>query len=397
MKTYKEVLSIIESASCENHLLLGNGFNLSLGVDTSYEKIFELMRDNFNVYNELKIENENYDVEFIIGKLKEQINEGDLKPFLEKFINNKIKLDFMKSAYQIVKSQIKDIYNEKNGGLGLLFKNFNNYFSLNYDPLLYLVLMKYRENKNILTFQNTLKFKVEDNQNKEVFSYLEIYNNWTKKLVGPQNKAIEKPLSELTKVDFTNQLKQILKSQGKAINQQVLELAYEKLKENFVKLTINDGYNLVNNDLIFNRFQNQNVFFLHGAFHIYEKKNKLCYKITQTQNKALYEKLETILNDENQEIICVFTNENKIGKINENQYLKKGFDELAHLKGKLMIIGSSIDQNDQHIFNQINLSSINEIYYASSFESEISDLKRLNRAFVDKKITLFDRKTISYD
>lgn len=397
MKTYKEILSIIESASCENHLLLGNGFNLSLGVDTSYEKIFELMRDNFNVYNELKIEDNNYNLEYIIGNLKEQIKDGDYKPFLEKFINNKVKLDFMKSAYQIVKSQIKNIYNEKNSGLGLLFKNFNNYFSLNYDPLLYLILMKYRENKNILTFQNTLKFKVEDIQNREVFNYLNIYKNWTKKLLGPQNKAIEKPFSELTKVDFTNQLKQILNSQGKTINLQVLELAYEKLKDNFIRLTINDGYNLVKNDLIFNRFQNQNVFFLHGAFHIYEKKNKLCYKITQTQNKALYEKLENILNDENQEIVCVFTNENKTAKINENLYLKKGFDELVNLRGKLMIIGSSIDQNDQHIFNQINLSSINEIYYASSLDSKISDLKNLNRAFVNKKITLFDRETISYD
>ena len=53
----------------------------------------------------------------------------------------------------------------------------------------------------------------------------------------------------------------------------------------------------------------QNIFFLHGAFHIYTNKKRKIYKIIQTQDKALYQKLEEIINSEEEDIVCVLTGE----------------------------------------------------------------------------------------
>lgn len=40
--TYKEVLEDLNNSHAKNNLLLGNGFNLSLGINTSYERNIQL-------------------------------------------------------------------------------------------------------------------------------------------------------------------------------------------------------------------------------------------------------------------------------------------------------------------------------------------------------------------
>ena len=74
----------------------------------------------------------------------------------------------MKSAYGIVKENIKEVYQEKTQGVHLLLKNFSNYFTLNYDPLLYLLLMKFKKNNEDISiaFSNTELF-IQDDLNKQ--------------------------------------------------------------------------------------------------------------------------------------------------------------------------------------------------------------------------------------
>ena len=84
---YSDMLSEIENT--ENHLLLGNGFNYSLGVNTGYENIFSVMKEQNPIYNNLNIENKNFDIEGIIGRLKSNINNSD-KDFLDSFIKNQV-------------------------------------------------------------------------------------------------------------------------------------------------------------------------------------------------------------------------------------------------------------------------------------------------------------------
>ena len=402
LKNYEYILTGLKDNNLNNHLLLGNGFNIGLGVNTSYENIFNEMKDSYKGYGDLKLHG-NYDIEDIIGKLKDQINDGEYKKFLDKFINNKVKSDFMKSAYGIAKDGIKNIYQDKNHGIGILFKNFTNFFTLNYDPFLYLLLMKYKKlsSDTVLSFQNTFEFKKYDLNIRNNDSYKEIkdiYSNYSKDLTNKNgNEIINNPFSQLSKTDLEKQLREVLKIKGIKYKKEYMTALYEELKEDEISLNTNDGFTkeLFNTKPAIGNYI-QNVFFLHGAFHIYKDKNKI-YKITKIQNKALYERLDEILGEESKDIVSVFTNDNKISEIEENDYLIKGIHKLKTLEGSLVIIGSSLDNNDEHIFGAINKSSLNSVFYASNDNEKTQHYNRLTELFPNKDIALFDRDTISYE
>lgn len=159
---------------------------------------------------------------------------------------------------------------------------------------------------------------------------------------------------------------------------------------------VNDGFTFISDEFKYSIHLDQNIFFLHGAFHIYQK-NRAVFKITQTQNKALYDRLEEILEDEDKDIICVFTNDNKEDEIAENIYLSNGIKKLKSLNGSLVIIGSSLAENDKHIFRKINESSIAKIYFAVNKLRTKHYEQRLNNLFPSKEIILFDRDSITYE
>ncbi|GIZ09025.1 DUF4917 family protein [Flavobacterium sp. UMI-01] len=396
---YSEMISEIKNT--ENHLLLGNGFNYSLGVNTGYANIFEVMKEHNPIYNNLIIENDNYDIEGIIGRLKSNIENSD-KDFLHVFINNQVKKDFIRACFSIVKESIKNIYEEKNNGLGLLFKNFTNYFTLNYDPFLYLLLLKFKKNENLLVFNNTIPFKEIDLnvQTSEKYKTIkDIYHTYKKDIFDSGgNKILEKDFNKLTKTDFEKQLSDVLKNKGVKNYKKCLEVLYQELLENEIKLDISDGFTK-NSMLQLFEYRpeiNKNLFFLHGAFHLYKDKKSI-YKITKANEKALYEIIDEILDNESKDLICVFTNDSKIDEINDSRYLKDSLDEFSNLRGNIVIIGSSLDNNDKHIFDAINDSEANRVYISSSQKSFEKDFQRATELFKNKEIVLFDRDTICYD
>ena len=396
---YSDMLSEIENT--ENHLLLGNGFNYSLGVNTGYENIFDVMKEQNPIYNKLNIENKNFDIEGIIGRLKSNINNSD-KDFLDSFINNQVKKDFIKACFSIVKESIKNIYEEKNNGIGLLFKNFTSYFSLNYDPFLYLLLLKYKKNENLLVFNNSIPFMEIDLNIQTTEKYRtikDIYFTYKKDIFDSKGvQILEKDFSKLTKTDFEKQLNEVLKSKNIKDYKKCLEVLYEELRSDSIQLEIKDGFTFSEPLSLFryNPEINKNLFFLHGAFHLYKDKKSI-YKITKESDKALYDIIDEILDNQSKELICVFTNENKVNEINDSEYLRRNFDELSVLNGNMVIIGSSLDDNDKHVFDSINNSNLNKIYFASSESGFERDKEKLKTLFANKEFVLFDRKTITYE
>ena len=106
---YSDLLKILEESDSENHLLLGNGFNSSLGILTTYDNIFEEMKQIYPPYRKVQsnLKQKDYDIEFLISKLKALVKNNI---FLPEYIENKIKFDFMKATYTIVSRSVKDIY-----------------------------------------------------------------------------------------------------------------------------------------------------------------------------------------------------------------------------------------------------------------------------------------------
>jgi hypothetical protein len=410
---YNEIIDLIKNQT--NHLLIGNGFNYGLGINTSYKSIFDKMIENDRgVYKEATpiVENCNYDLELFIGELEEDINSDNV--FLKKYIRNKIKFDFMKAAHEIVKTGIKNIYAEKNEGVYLLLQNFTNFFSLNYDSCLYLLLLKYKpidnEPNNVIAFEPSIKFIEEDMNAQQNNIYTEIKEaRRTGKLkitFGDESDSLEKALNKLTKTHFQIEVNAYSKANNKGWKtkdiDKVVNLIFEEEKRNFFLKKIDDGsrqMSLFSNEREFIFDVNsitQNVFFLHGAFHIYKDGRKI-KKITQESDKALYEKLEEILNNEEQDIVCVFQQENKIDAINQNEYLLNCYTKLGSLTGNMVIIGSSLADNDNHIFKQINNSGIETVFISSLMREIEKNFELAKRRFPSKKIYLFDAETISYE
>lgn len=404
LRTYQDVLRAISAK--ENHLLLGNGFNNSLGVKTDYESIFKEMRKGYEGYGLLAdgFKKSGYNLENLIGELEKMI-EGKVG-FLHKFVHNKVKLDFMKATSCIATSQVNAVYQEKNEGIYLLLKNFTNYFTLNYDPFLYLLLMRFRKdgNKNgeSVAFQHTIQFQeadLDENQNSIYTKIKEARDNGQLSIQINKNNT-KKNLSKCTKSEFSTVVKTHFKSENwsdkditKAIN---LVWKEENRKE---ELDLNDGF-FTEKDFeapVYNHKQNlaQNLFFLHGGFHIYQDK-RIIHKITQKSDQALYSRLEEIISNEKKDIVCVFSNSNKVDEIKKNPYLISAHKKLIALSGAMVLIGVSLAENDNHIFKKINDSKIETIYISSKESGRDHVYEKAKKIFTKKQIVLFDRETITY-
>ena len=402
-------------------MLLGNGFNNSLGIETDYKSIFEKMKEKYPDYRKVEddVERYGYDIEVLIKNLKRKVKEDENflpqhiakeiredKKFLSQYIERRVKLDFMQAANSIVKTKVNKVYREENQRIHVLFKNFTNYFTLNYDPFLYLLLMKFKKHDkhNIVVFRKTTLFQAEDLDRKKNDIYSEVKKLHEKGVVsitGDENKT-EIELRWCTKTEFTK-IVQIYFKYGKwdkdrGWNNEAIQKAVDILwdeKNQKSSLDVNDGF--LGKEFRPEVLETQNLFFLHGAFHIYRDKN-LVKKVTQSQDKALYERLGKIIDSKEKDLVCVFagTSEEKKEDIEKNKYLKVCLEKLSSLTGCLVILGSSLSDNDRHIFEAINKSSISSIYVSSTEEDKSKRFEESRKLFPNKEITLFNSTTISY-
>ena len=407
---YKKILELAENKG-ENkfHLLLGNGFNNSLGIKTDYKSIFQEMQKEYAGYQDLTdiMKEKNYDLEIILEGLETQIQSTNSNQnFLKKYIHRKIKLDFMKATQQIVKKYIKNIYREKNTEVYLLLKNFNNYFTLNYDLTLYLLLMKFKkddDHNDAVTFLHTNNFKIDisNQQRNHICQKIkEAYKKGSLRIKVGTDK-VEESLESLPKKEFENQVKRYFRKEYWT-SQEIKNAIDDVWKDLKIKATstisLDDGFTKLLLPTYNKKQVTQNLFFLHGAFHIYSDRN-IEHKITQTQDKALYNRLEEIINSEEKNIVCIFKNstEGKKKEIEGSNYLKDAHNKLAELDGSIVIIGSSLADNDRHIFERIGKNNrITNIYISSCETSKIADYKKAKNHFQNQEIILFDWETISY-
>ena len=412
---YKSLVSELENTTEINHLLLGNGFNRSLSIHTTYQKIFDGMKLKYPLYS--KVENflseHSYNIELLIAKLHEYIPEGP--PFLVSFIENKIKLDFMQSAYTIVNDSIKNVYTEKSDGIHLLFKNFDNYFTLNYDPLLYLLLIRFKNDTQTnqsdpptlegIAFSNNSKHILASlsEEQREIYKEIKLAHESGRITVNIAGLEAKDEMSKIPKVEFHANIKKYFKERNLNFRggdiKEVIDLFWRNKTDDPKFLNIDDGFiRERNGQLSFSLSNvNQNVFFLHGAFHI-KTQDKKIVKITQTQEKAFYQRLEDIVNSEADDVICILTGESQDKKeqIDKDEYLSHSYSKLHKLEGNLVIFGSSMAKNDKHIFDEIEKSEISCIYISTDEERKYKTAQDAESFFSTKTLKYFDYKSVSY-
>lgn len=397
---YNQLLNEISGE--ENHLLMGNGFNLSMGMKFSYWSIFERMKEeSFNLYSgiDVLVETQNADLEYVLGKLVENIDDN----FVKEYIKIKFRIDFMKAVQAIVVDNLPKVYDKNNYGIFLLFEKFDNFFTLNYDSFTYLLLLKYKKSNDgttliisasdeqiHLNFDNDLDDiyseckKIYDSGNYNILVDSEVVNSSSLKLMT---------LAEKTSILYRYGKSKKLNWKKKDVVKVVKRILDEEKDKN--TLTINQ-VELGFEEGVFSEDTIRNVHQLHGAFHIYSEGNSTKL-LESTGINALYSVIEEALEYGDKNIISVFERDNKILKIQENDYLRHCFNKLKSLTGNVVMIGVSCTENDDHIMNEIAKSNVNKIYISFYSEDDLSNIIRLKEnIFKDKIIVPVDASTITY-
>ena len=477
IKTYKALLQELDSTSDNCHLLLGNGFNAVLKMETGYENITQKLRDINPHYKDLKIELKkcDFDVERFIKLLEEQIEDiGDIeiRTFLKGYIRPAVKKDFLESLSRIVESKVEDIFDPSVSvwaDLQSFLSRFMNFFTLNFDPFLYIILLRLKEPSPSKTTPANKKHKLSPLEKNLCTEMLEIYNdselfskmakyNLTSGVVAvseiglkpigrfaiglilPQYSKYENYSPEEFNNAFEAAWKKIKghddeKARGEKFEQVQLqvkrdfEIQFDMLdsgKPIGRKLHMRDGFGLSLEGLRYLELEQpfdrpperkQNLFFLHGALHMYQQDDKEgIYKTHKGgdddgEYQRFYPATIATLRDQAKSDFCVLspTRKEKKDRIDGNIYLKFCFDKLSELDGNLVIIGVKLDKNDDHIFAQIRANTkIKKIFLSAKplgnnhFEDETCSCptcEYYNRAkarFAGKSVILFDRDDIAF-
>ncbi|MEL5272847.1 DUF4917 family protein [Serratia marcescens] len=124
----------------------------------------------------------------------------------------------------------------------------------------------------------------------------------------------------------------------------------------------------------------QEVFFLHGAIHLYEQGSLIKKHANGDNGNTIIQQVQTNLYEGAFPLfVSEPTSDKKLERILHNPYLNYCYSALRKLRGTLFIYGHSMDENDSHIFNQIRNSQIEKIFI-SIYGDEYSESNRKLKA-----------------
>lgn len=97
----------------------------------------------------------------------------------------------------------------------------------------------------------------------------------------------------------------------------------------------------------------QAVFFLHGAMHLYTSDNEV-RKLSAAEGSNIVQQLRANLSDGRYPLVVTEgSRQNKEARIGQNSYLAYCYRRLTRLNGALFIHGVALSDNDQHILDAI--------------------------------------------
>lgn len=107
----------------------------------------------------------------------------------------------------------------------------------------------------------------------------------------------------------------------------------------------------------------QNLFYLHGALHIFDSGSELQKYTWVNTGIRLIEQIRTALDlGKFPLFVSEGTSLEKTDKIMHSNYLSRGLRSLSHIGGSLFIYGHSLASNDKHILNLIPKSKIQKLF-----------------------------------
>lgn len=107
----------------------------------------------------------------------------------------------------------------------------------------------------------------------------------------------------------------------------------------------------------------QNIFYLHGALHIFDSGTEIQkYTWVNTQIRLIEQIRDALKRDYYPLFVSEGTSQEKIEKIKHSDYLAKGYRSFSNIGGNLFIYGHSLAENDEHFLNLIETQKLDSIY-----------------------------------
>ena len=352
----------VYNKSTTNTLLAGNGFNLNFEHDTSYENIFERMRElDESCYDnnfEKKVKKNKYNLEKIL-------NEPEYKHPLSK---KAITMDFANALITIV----KDSEYQKEYAATFVSK-FDRIFTLNFDPFLYKIGL-------------SMDKKSEGEYSKTILDYENRFNS----LGFPEGKRF----SDFSKTEKATLMSACREDRKSDFRKEAIIYFSDKSDDDNLDISwrMNDGF-YKNGEKFMWRPGNkeQNVFYLHGSLHIYKREDDKIQKISLrklgTLKERVVERIRSCI-----PLDIIFNNDNKMALIEKNSYMKYSLEELAKVRGDIYLYGVSLSENDNHIWDAVKSGkNIQNIYVScSELDPDPVSLEERAQNLFGRKAKLFE-------
>ena len=186
------------------------------------------------------------------------------------------------------------------------------------------------------------------------------------------------------------------------LNWATLELQYNKNNIYNCRLEVNDGFRRPTGNLTFvENNEEQTIYYLHGALHIFDEGIEITKITSKYGEKSLIHQIR-------ENILCfskypLFVSEgtwqNKLLKIKKNIYLNHCYNALKNLgkvkdNGSLIILGTLLKSNDNHILEAIKQNKIKNIYIGvSSYDKIREECSHIIKELKNKNLFFYDYKT----
>ena len=148
------------------------------------------------------------------------------------------------------------------------------------------------------------------------------------------------------------------------------------------------------------REQEQSVFYLHGAMHIFRNGGEVEKYTWLNSGKTISEQVrESIAQQKYPLFISEGTTEHKLSRIQDCSYLGRAFSSLKRITGNLFIFGHSIRDEDEHVFDYINTQNtgLKNIFISLFGDSSKLDNQRIIAKVEQWKVAHPNKQYIFYD
>lgn len=107
----------------------------------------------------------------------------------------------------------------------------------------------------------------------------------------------------------------------------------------------------------------QNMWFLHGALHVFDAGTEIQKYTWVNTGVRLIEQIRDALNrDYFPLFVAEGTSAEKVEKIRHSDYLAKAYRSFSEIKGALFIYGHSLAENDEHYLKRIERGKVSRLY-----------------------------------